>query len=38
VQEGVAFVPYFYDGGAVNRLLSRGGAPVPVRIGVAQPA
>ncbi|HEX5479403.1 MAG TPA: molybdopterin dinucleotide binding domain-containing protein, partial [Dehalococcoidia bacterium] len=38
VQEGVAFVPYFYDGGAVNRLLGRDGAPVAVRIKVAQPA
>ena len=38
VLEGVAFVPYSYDGGAVNTLLGRGGAPVAVRVKVAAPA
>ena len=38
VLEGVAFVPSYYDGGAVARLLSRDGAPVPVRVKVAAPA
>jgi predicted molibdopterin-dependent oxidoreductase YjgC len=35
VLEGVAFVPYYYDGGAVNTLLGRGGAPVAVSVKVA---
>jgi predicted molibdopterin-dependent oxidoreductase YjgC len=38
VQEGVCFVPAYYDGGAVLALFPRGGAPVPVRVRVAQPA
>ena len=31
VLEGVAFVPLYYDGGAVCGLLGRDGAPVPCR-------
>ncbi len=38
VQEGVAFLPSYYDGGAVTALLDRSGAPVPVKVRVAQPA
>ncbi len=38
VLEGVAFVPSYYDGGAVMRLLGRDGAPVSVRVKVAAPA
>jgi predicted molibdopterin-dependent oxidoreductase YjgC len=38
VLEGVAFVPYYYDGGAVNTLLGRSGAPVAVSVKVATPA
>jgi formate dehydrogenase alpha subunit len=38
VQEGVAFVPYYYDGGAVCALLARDGAPVSVRVKVAATA
>ncbi|MBF6599008.1 MAG: molybdopterin-dependent oxidoreductase [Dehalococcoidia bacterium] len=38
VQEGVAFVPVYYDGGAVNRLLAADGAPAGVRLNVAEPA
>ena len=38
VQEGVLFLPAYYDGGAVNRLLAPDGAPVPVRVGVATTA
>ncbi len=38
VQEGVAFVPSYYDGGAVNALVARDGAPVAVKVKVAQPA
>ncbi len=38
VQEGVAFVPSYYDGGAVNALLAAAGAPVAVQVKVAQPA
>jgi formate dehydrogenase major subunit len=37
VLEGVAFVPYSYDGGAVCVLLARGGAPVAVTVKVATP-
>jgi len=33
--EGVLFLPAYYDGGAINRLLDRTGAPTPVRIKVA---
>ena len=35
VQEGVVFVPYNYDGGAVCALLSPDGAPTPVTVKVA---
>jgi formate dehydrogenase major subunit len=35
VAEGVAFVPYYYGGGAVCALLPRDGAPVAVRVKVA---
>ncbi len=35
VLEGVAFVPYSYDAGAVSTLLVRGGAPVTVTLKVA---
>ncbi len=35
VPEGVLFLPAYYDGGAINRLLDRTGAPTPVRIKVA---
>ena len=35
VLEGVAFVPYSYDGGAVCALLGRGGAPIAVSVKVA---
>ncbi|MDE3096556.1 MAG: hypothetical protein KGK07_17385, partial [Chloroflexota bacterium] len=38
VQEGAAFVPSYYDGGAVNALLPPGGGPVAVKVKVAQPA
>jgi predicted molibdopterin-dependent oxidoreductase YjgC len=38
VLEGVLFLPAYYDGGAVTRLLDRTGAPVPVRVKVAAPA
>ncbi len=38
VLEGVAFVPSYYDGGSVMRLLGRDGAPVAVRVKVAAPA
>jgi formate dehydrogenase alpha subunit len=38
VREGVLFLPTYYDGGAVTRLLDRGGAPAPVRVKVATPA
>jgi len=38
VQEGVCFVPSYYDGGAVLALFARDGAPVPARVGVRQPA
>ena len=38
VQEGVVFVPSYYDGGAVNGLLGRDGAPAGVRVKVAAPA
>jgi predicted molibdopterin-dependent oxidoreductase YjgC len=38
VLEGVLFLPAYYDGGAVTRLLDRSGAPVPVRVKVAAPA
>ena len=34
VLEGVAFVPYSHDGGAVCGLLGRGGAPVAVSVKV----
>src|SRR5581483_6209684 len=34
VLEGVAFVPYYYDGGAVTALFGPDGAPVPVRVRV----
>ncbi len=37
VLEGVLFLPSYYDGGAVTRLLDRSGAPVPVRVKVAAP-
>ena len=35
VLEGVAFVPYSYDGGAVCALLGRGGAPIAVTVKFA---
>ncbi|HXH82690.1 MAG TPA: molybdopterin dinucleotide binding domain-containing protein, partial [Candidatus Tectomicrobia bacterium] len=35
VHEGVAFVPYYYDGGAAMALLGANGAPVPVMVKVA---
>jgi hypothetical protein len=38
VLEGVLFLPAYYDGGAVTRLLNRTGAPVAVRVKVAAPA
>jgi len=38
VVEGVLFVPSYYDGGAVTRLLGRDGAPVSVKVKVAAPA
>jgi predicted molibdopterin-dependent oxidoreductase YjgC len=38
VREGVLFVPYYYDGGAVTMLLPPTGASVPVKVRVAQPA
>jgi predicted molibdopterin-dependent oxidoreductase YjgC len=38
VLEGVAFVPYYYDGGAVTALFGPDGAPVPVRVRVQTPA
>ncbi len=34
VQQGVIFVPSYYDGGAVMRLLDRSGAPRPVQVRV----
>ncbi len=37
VQEGVVFVPSYYDGGAVMRLFARDGAAVAVRVKVATP-
>ena len=36
--EGVAFVPYSYDAGAVTSLLGRTGAPVAVAVKVATAA
>ncbi len=38
VQEGVVFVPAYYDAGAVTALLAPDGAPIAVRIAVAAPA
>ena len=38
VLEGVVYVPYYYDGGAVGALLGRSGGPIAVRIKVATPA
>jgi predicted molibdopterin-dependent oxidoreductase YjgC len=38
VREGVLFLPAYYDGGAVTRLLDRTGAPIPARVKVAAPA
>jgi predicted molibdopterin-dependent oxidoreductase YjgC len=38
VREGVLFLPAYYEGGAVTRLLDRTGTPVLVRVKVAQPA
>jgi NADH-quinone oxidoreductase subunit G len=38
VLEGVAFLPSYYDGGAVTRLLDRTGAPARTRVRVATPA
>jgi predicted molibdopterin-dependent oxidoreductase YjgC len=38
VLEGVLFLPAYYDGGAVTRLLARDGSPAPVRVKVAAPA
>jgi predicted molibdopterin-dependent oxidoreductase YjgC len=38
VQEGVLFVPQYYDGGAVNALFPADGTPVAVRLRVAAPA
>jgi predicted molibdopterin-dependent oxidoreductase YjgC len=38
VQEGVAFLPYYYDSGAIMKLLAATGAPVAVRVKVATPA
>jgi predicted molibdopterin-dependent oxidoreductase YjgC len=38
VREGVLFLPAYYDGGAVTRLLDRTGAPIAVRVKVAAPA
>ena len=38
VPEGVVFVSSYYDGGAVMRLLTRGGGAVSVRVKVATPA
>lgn len=35
VQEGVVFVPYYFDGGAVCGLLASDGAPIAVQIKVA---
>jgi predicted molibdopterin-dependent oxidoreductase YjgC len=35
VMEGVVFLPSYYNGGAVNRLLDRNGAATPVRLQVA---
>ncbi len=35
VLEGVLFLPAYYDGGAVTRLLDRTGAPIAVRVKVA---
>jgi predicted molibdopterin-dependent oxidoreductase YjgC len=34
VQEGMAYLPSYYDGGAINRLLQRDGAPVAVTVKV----
>jgi predicted molibdopterin-dependent oxidoreductase YjgC len=38
VREGVLFLPAYYDGGAVTRLLDRTGAPIAVQVKVAAPA
>ncbi len=38
VLEGVAFVPYYVDGGAVTKLLAPGGAPTAVKLKVAATA
>jgi predicted molibdopterin-dependent oxidoreductase YjgC len=38
VLEGVLFLPAYYDGGAITRLLDRTGAPIAVRVKVASPA
>lgn len=38
IPEGVAFLPYYFDGGAVCGLLAAVGAPVAVQIRVAVPA
>jgi predicted molibdopterin-dependent oxidoreductase YjgC len=38
VLDGVVYVPWYYDGGAVNALLARGGASPSVRIKVAATA
>jgi predicted molibdopterin-dependent oxidoreductase YjgC len=35
VREGVLFLPAYYDGGAVTRLLDRTGAPILARVKVA---
>jgi len=35
VQPGVVFLPAYYDGGAITRLLDRTGAPVSVQLKVA---
>jgi predicted molibdopterin-dependent oxidoreductase YjgC len=38
VLEGVAFLPSYYDGGAVTRLLDRTGSSARIRVRVATPA
>jgi hypothetical protein len=38
VLEGVAFVPQFYRGGAVNVLFDHSGAPARVQVRVKAPA
>jgi predicted molibdopterin-dependent oxidoreductase YjgC len=38
VVEGVLFLPAYYDGGAITRLLDRTGAPAAVRVKIAAPA